>query len=93
MRETVSKERQEELVLSKVVCLRPIDGLTGQQNRKRKWSEDSKRERRPDFLFKNLNLAHGSQENVIGVAAAFDLPLLSSPMVMPPPMKLLDHRF
>ena len=91
MRETVSKERQEELVLSKVVCLRPIDGLTGQQNRKRKWSEDSKRERRGDFL--NLNLAHGSQENMIGVAAAFDLPLLSSPMVLPPQMKLLDHRF
>ena len=45
------------------------------------------------FYSKFLNLAHGSQENVIGVAAALDLPLLSSPMVLPPPMKLLDHRF
>ena len=88
-----SKQRQEEHVLSKFVCLRPIDGLTGQQNRKRKWSEDSKRERGEARLSFNLNLAHGSQEDMIGVAAAFDLPLLSSPMVMPPPMKSLDHRF
>ena len=77
MRETVSKERQEELVLSKVVCLRPIDGLTGQQNRKRKWTEET----RGGFLI-NLNLAHGSHGNASErereeSRLETDLPLLS----------------